>query len=87
MCITGSLWEVKGFPGGASGKESTYQCRRLKRCRLDPWVGNIPWRRKWLPTLIFLVFCVKIKKLLWGASFVAHLVKNPPAMRETWVYP
>ena len=20
----------------------------------DPWVGKIPWRRKWQPTLIFL---------------------------------
>ena len=24
-----------GFPGGASGKESPYQCRRFKRCRFD----------------------------------------------------
>jgi len=23
------------------------QCRR---CRFDPWVGKIPWRRKWQPT-------------------------------------
>ena len=22
--------------------------------RLDPWVGKIPWRRKWLPTPVFL---------------------------------
>ena len=20
----------------------------------DPWVGKIPWRRAWLPTLVFL---------------------------------
>ena len=20
----------------------------------DPWVGKIPWRREWLPTLVFL---------------------------------
>ena len=26
------------------------------RCRLDPWVGEIPWRRKWLPTPVFLGF-------------------------------
>ena len=31
-----------GFPGGASGKEPAYQCRRLE---FDPWVRNIPWRR------------------------------------------
>ena len=22
--------------------------------RFDPWVGKIPWKRKWQPTLIFL---------------------------------
>ena len=30
---------------GASGKESTCQCRRYKRCWIDPWVRQIPWRR------------------------------------------
>ena len=29
-----------------SGKESTCQCRRRG---FDPWVGKIPWRRKWQP--------------------------------------
>ena len=38
------------FPGGASGKESTYQ---LMRQRFDPWVGKIAWRRKWNPTSTF----------------------------------
>ena len=31
-----------------SGKESTCQCRRR---RFNPWVGKIPWRRKWQPPL------------------------------------
>ena len=43
-----------GFPGGASGKEPACQCRRPKRCRFDPWVGKIPWRRAWQPTPVFL---------------------------------
>ena len=43
----------KGFPGDASGKESTCQCRRHRRCRFNPWVGKIPWRRKWQPTPVF----------------------------------
>ena len=38
----------------ASGKEPACQCRRHKRCRLDPWAGKIPWRRKWQPTPAFL---------------------------------
>ena len=29
------------------------QCKTLKRGRLDPWVGKIPWNRKWEPTLVF----------------------------------
>ena len=43
-----------GFPDGASGKEPTCQHRRLKGFRFDPWVGTIPWRRKWQPTPVFL---------------------------------
>ena len=39
------------FPGGTSGKEHTYQCRRHKRHGFDPWAGKIPWRIKWQPTL------------------------------------
>ena len=27
------------------------QCRKT---RFDPWVGKIPWRRKWRPTPVFL---------------------------------
>ena len=43
-----------GLPGGASGKEPACQCRRRKRRRFHPWVGEIPWRRAWRPTLVFL---------------------------------
>ena len=39
-----------GFPGGPVGKESV-QCGRP---RFDPWIGKIPWGRKWQPTLVFL---------------------------------
>ena len=39
-------WVVMGFPTGSVVKESACQCRR---CRIDPWVGKIPWRRKWQP--------------------------------------
>ena len=43
-----------GFPGGAIDKEPACQCKRLKRHMFDPWVGKIPWRRAWQPTLVFL---------------------------------
>ena len=45
---------LEGFPSGARGKESTCQCRRCKTCGFDPWVGKIPWSRKWQPTSAFL---------------------------------
>ena len=44
-----------GFPGGARGKEPTYQSRRHKRCGFDPWVGKISWRRAGQPTSVFLL--------------------------------
>ena len=34
---------LQGLPWWLSGKESTCQCMR---CRFDPWVGKIPWRRE-----------------------------------------
>ena len=45
---------LRGFSGGASGKEPTCQCRRYKRCGFDPWVRKIPWRKAWQPTPVFL---------------------------------
>ena len=39
------------FPRWLGGKESTFQSRRLK---FNPWIGKIPWRRKWQPSPVFL---------------------------------
>ena len=36
-----------------SGKESACQPRRCRRWGFDPWVGKIPWSRKWQPTPVF----------------------------------
>ena len=45
---------IAGLPRWCWGKESACQCRRHKRHRLDPWLGKIPWSRKWHCTPIFL---------------------------------
>ena len=42
------------LPGWLSGEESICQCRNLKRCRFNPWVRKIPWKRKWQPASVFL---------------------------------
>ena len=39
-----------GLPWQLSSKESTCQCRR---CRFDPWVEKMLWRRKWQTTPVF----------------------------------
>ena len=46
-----NIWYFIRIPSWLSGKESACQCRR---CAFDPWVGKIPWRRKWQPTSVFL---------------------------------
>ena len=53
LCII-YIYNIMGLPRWLSGKESTSQYRRLKRCRFNPWVRKIPWRKKWQPTPIFL---------------------------------
>ena len=49
--LTALFYLLDGLPWGLSGKESACQCRR---CEFDPWIGKIPWRRKWQPTPVFL---------------------------------
>ena len=39
----------EGFPG----EESACQYKRNRRPGFDPWVGKIPWRRKWQATPVF----------------------------------
>ena len=41
------------LPRWHSGKESACNARH-RRPGFDPWVGKIPWRRKWHPTPVFL---------------------------------
>ena len=42
-----------GFPPGASDKEPPANAGDM-RCRFHPWDGEIPWRREWQPTPVFL---------------------------------
>ena len=44
--------------GGASGKETTCQCRRRKWRGFDPWVGKILCGRQWQPTSSILAWKV-----------------------------
>ena len=52
--IIKAIYDIQGFPGGTSVKESACQCRRHKRFRFNSWVRKIPWRRAWQCTSVFL---------------------------------
>ena len=43
-----------GFPGGSAGKNLSACNAGDGRCEFDPWLGKIPWKRKWQPTSVFL---------------------------------
>ena len=45
-----SLLFLKGFPGSSVVKNLPANAGD----RFSPWVGKIPWRRKWQPTPVFL---------------------------------
>ena len=47
------LWFNQYSPG-AGDKQSTCQCSRCKRPGFNPWIGRIPWRKKWQRTPVFL---------------------------------
>ena len=61
-------------------------CLQCRRCRLDPWVGKIPWRRKWQPTPVFLPGKSHGQGSLmgnspWGCKRVRQdLVTKPPPL-------
>ena len=59
-----------GFPGGSAGEESTCNAGDLGSI---PGLGRSAREGKGYPLQDS------------GASLVAQLVKNPPAMQETWV--
>ena len=48
MSINTYIW---GFPGGSEVKVCGMPETRVG---FDPWVGKIPWRRKWQPTPVLL---------------------------------
>ena len=72
-----------GFPRWLSGKESTCQCRRCKRCGFDPWVGKIPWSRKWQPAPVFLPGNFQEGESWWIIR--VHNSLSPQRVRHNWV--
>ena len=42
------------FPDGTVVNNLPAKTGNAKRHRLNPWVGKMPWSRKWQPTPVFL---------------------------------
>ena len=62
-----------GFPSGSDGKE--YACNSGDP-KLNSWVGKIPWRRKWLPTLVYLLGEFHRQRSLRNYSPWGHRVRH-----------
>ena len=65
---------MMGLPWWLKGKESACQCRTHG---FHPWMGKIPWRRKWQPTPVFLPEKSHRQRSLvghsvWGCKRVRH---------------
>ena len=44
------------------------QCRRHRKCKFDPWFGEIPWKREWQPTPVFLPEKNPMDRGAWGTT-------------------
>ena len=64
------------FPRWLSSKESACQCRRHRRCGFGPWFEEIPWRRKWQLSPVYLL--VNMDRRAWLAT--AH------RMAKSWTW-
>ena len=53
-------------------KESACQCKRHRRHGFHPWVGMIPWRRKWQPSPAFLARMSHGRRSLVGYGPPGH---------------
>ena len=57
-----------GLPRWCCGKELTCQCRRCRKFGFNPWVGKIPWSRKWQSTPVLLSWKLHGQRSLAGYS-------------------
>ena len=71
--------QMSGFPGGSDGKNLP----AVQEAWFDPWVGKIPWRRKWLSIPVFLPGKSHGQRNLAGYSPWGHRVGHDWATNTT----
>ena len=52
--LKGRVQHALGVLGGAMVKNPPYNAGATADVVFSPWVGKMPWRRKWQPTPVFL---------------------------------
>ena len=72
LSLIGILWQNHGLSRWLRGEKSACQRRSCGRCRFDPQVRKIPWRRKWQPTPVFLPGWSHRQRSLVGYSPWGH---------------
>ena len=69
-------WKYPGLTDSCSISGASPVAQQKWICRFYPWVGKIPWRRKWQPTLVFLPGWSHGQRSLgyrpWGRKRVGH---------------
>ena len=49
MALMSPVWQVASLVA-----QTVKRLPTMRETQFDPWVGKIPWRRKWQPTPVFL---------------------------------
>ena len=69
-----AIFDYSSGPGGTSGKEPAWQCKRRKRCGFDLLFRKIPWKKVWQTTPVF-----------WPGE--SHGQKNLAGLYSSWNSP
>ena len=82
--------QIPGLPLWLSGEEPASQCRRHERPRFGPWVRQIPWRRAYQLTSVFLPGESHGQRILAGYSPWGHkesdMTEATFAHAHTYIY-
>ena len=84
------------FPGGTVAKNLPANAEDTRDVCFDPWVGMLLWRRKWLPTLVFLpakfhgqrslVGCSQVQKELDMSEHGCHAISRYIGINRWYIY-
>ena len=73
------------FPSSSAVKIHL-QCRICRRHGFDPWVGKIPWSKKWQPTSLFLPEKPREQRSLMGHRPQGRKESDMPQRAHTYIH-